>query len=459
MKRLMLVCAVFLLALTVAACGSSNNGGSTTEKPESTGETVKTPETKKEDPKPEEPKEPEQVTLKFFTALADRSNGMGKIEQDIINAYMEQNKHVKIEVEALQDEPYKAKTKVYASTETLPDIMQAWGQPSFIKPLIDSGLLLELNPGDFQSSGFISGSTDGFAQDGKLFGLPRNTDFLVVYYNKKLFDDNGVKVPTTVPELVEVSKQFREKGINPITTNGMEGWSLPIWFEYAAQRASGDFNKIDAVLNGEATFAGDADFLAAAQSILELGGAKAFADGFLTADYGTSRNLFGQGQAAMFIMGNWEAGLATDENFPPEFRDNVSAIPYPSGDKGQTTDLAAWFGGGYSISKSTKHPEEAVKFMQFFFTPENWAKQLWQTGSGTPAQKFDDFLTGEETDLQKQLIQIFNATTSASNTPFHDLGTDEFKTMVMESHQKLFGNSISAEEFLNELDAAVRVLQ
>ncbi|REK74726.1 extracellular solute-binding protein [Paenibacillus paeoniae] len=447
MKKWLTICAAIILVFTMAACGNktTNNGTEgATKAPEST---------------PSENNETlEQITLKFFSALADRSNGMGKIEQAIIDSYMQENPNVKIEVEALQDEPYKAKAKVYASTESLPDIMQSWGQPSFIKPLIDSGLLLELNSADFESSGFIAGSTDGFSQDGKLYGLPRNTDFLVLYYNKKMFDDNGISVPTTVSDLVEVSKQFRAKGINPITTNAMEGWSLPIWFEYAQQRTSGDFNKVDAVLNGEGTFSGDADFLAAAQSILDLADVKAFADGFLTADYGTSRNLFGQGQAAMYIMGNWEAGLATDENFPAEFRDNVGAISYPTSDKGKASDLAAWFGGGYSISKSTKHPEEAVKFMQYFFKPENWAKQLWQTGSGTPAQKFDEFLTGEESALQKGLVDVFGSTTSASNTPFHDLGTDEYKTKVMDAHQKLFGKSISPEDFLKELDAAVALL-
>jgi len=450
MKKWSIIFAAIALVFTMAAC-SGNNGS---KEPANTGSATKAPAAT-DSPSAA----PENITLKFFTALADRSNGMGKIEQAIIDSYMSENPHVKIEVEALQDEPYKAKAKVYGSTDSLPDIIQAWGQPSFIKPLIDSGLLLELNEGDFAASCFIPGSMDGFSQDGKLYGLPRNTDFLVLYYNKKLFDDNGISVPATVSDLVEAAKQFRAKGINPITTNAMEGWSLPIWFEYVAQRANGDFNKIDDVLNGKSTFSGDADFLAAAQSIVELSEGKAFADGFLTADYGTSRNLFGQGQAAMYIMGNWEAGLATDENFPAEFRDNVGAISYPISDKGKATDLAAWFGGGYSISNSTKHPEEAVKFLQYFFKPENWAKQLWQTGSGTPAQKFDDFLTGSESELMKQLVQLFGATTSASNTPFLDLGTDEYKTKVMEAHQKLFGKSITPEQFLKELDAAVELLK
>lgn len=451
MKRLLSLCTVIILVFVLAACGTSNNVNKN-----NTDKSTKEPAATKE---PNKDKPAEQITLKLFTALADRTNGAGKIEQVIIDAYMADNPNVKIEVEALQDEPYKSKIKVYASTNTVPDIIQSWGQSSFIKPLIDSDMLMELNADEFASNKFVSGAMDGFSQDGKLYGLPRGADFLVLYYNKKIFDDNGLQVPTTTAELLEVSKQLRAKGINPIATNAMEGWSLPIWFEYAAQRQTGDFNKIDDVLAGKSTFAGDADFLAAAQDLLALAENKALADGFLTADYGTARNLFGQGQVAMYVMGNWEAGLATDENFSEEFRNNVGAISYPTTAKGKATDVAAWFGGGYSISKNSKNQEAAVAFLKYFFAPDNWAKQLWQTGSGTPAQVFNDFLTGNESALQKQLVDMFGSMTSSSGTPFHDNGTDEFKTKVMESHQKLFGKQISAEDFLKELDAAVSVLR
>ncbi|MBJ6362667.1 ABC transporter substrate-binding protein [Paenibacillus sp. GCM10012307] len=449
MKRALILVMMFALTgMLLAACGGNKE----------TTPTNQPPQTNKEGGANTKP-EGEQVKLKFFSALADRSNGPGKIEQNLIDAYMNDNPNVKIEVEALQDEPYKAKMKVYASSNDIPDIIQSWGQASFIKPLINAGLLLELNEADFASSKFVAGATDGFSQDGKLYGLPRNTDFFVVYYNKKLFEDHGVKVPGTTQELKEAAAALRKAGVNPIASNGMDGWSLPIWFEYVAQRHNGDFNKIDAVLNGQATFSGDADFLAAATEFQEFAVIKGLADGFITADYGTSRNMFGQGQAAMYLMGNWEAGLATDENFPEDFRNNVGAIPYPASDKGKTTDVAAWFGGGYSVAKNSKHPEEAVKFLQYFFAPENWAKQLWQTGSGTPAQNFDEFLTGDETELQKQLIGIFSSISSSSGTPVQDNGTDEFKTKVMEAHQNLLSQLITPEAFLKELDAAVALIK
>ncbi|MFF2484635.1 ABC transporter substrate-binding protein [Paenibacillus sp. NPDC058071] len=400
-----------------------------------------------------------QITLKFFTALADRTNGIGKVEQQLIDDYMAENPNVKIEVEALQDEPYKAKMKVYASTETVPDIIQTWGQASFIKPLIDHDLLLELNAPEFAGSGFVPGAMDGFMQNGKVYGMPRSADFLILYYNKKLFADNGVKVPETEEELLEAAIQLKNKGINPITTNALEGWSLPIWFEYAAQRRSGDFNKMDRVLSGQGVFSDDADFLAAAEYLQSFAHHNALAEGFMAADYGTSRNLFGQGQTAMYLMGNWEAGLSVDENFPEEVRNQMAAIPYPISLHAKATDVAAWFGGGYSVSKNSAHPEEAVAFLRYFFKPEHWAKQVWQNGAGMPAQQITDYLTGDESALQLQLVDLFGSITSSSGTPMHDKGTDEYKAKVMEAHQRLLGRLIEPEQFLRELDDAVALMK
>lgn len=318
-KGIKLMLMSLMLPALLAGCGGGNNNAKATNAPandkaEATAEaTANAPA--------------EKITLKFFTALADRANGSGKVEQDIIDAYMKEHPNVKIEVEALQDEPYKSKIKVYASSNQMPDIIQAWGQPSFLSPLLDNDLLLELNSADFEGDQFVSGSMDGFSKDGKLYGLPRSADYMVMFYNKKIFADNGIEVPKTTADLLAAVKTLRANKINPIAMNGMDAWTLPIWYEFVAQRQNGDFNKMDEAVARKISF-NDPSLVAAATEMQDFANAKGFADGWLTADYGAARNLFGQGQAAMFFMGAWESGLATDVNFSEEFRNNVGAFAF-----------------------------------------------------------------------------------------------------------------------------------
>lgn len=119
----------------------------------------------------------EEVTIKLFSNLPDRKNGQGLVEQMIIDEYMAANQNVKIEVEALDEEAYKTKFKAYAM-DGMPDVVSIWGQPYFLDKVLDAGVLAELNEADYADYGFIAGSLEGFRKDGKLYGLPRNTDII-----------------------------------------------------------------------------------------------------------------------------------------------------------------------------------------------------------------------------------------------------------------------------------------
>lgn len=426
---------LFLGLLATAGCGTSASSPAPTA--------------------PAAPQAPEKITLSFFSANPDRNTGVGKVEQQIIDAYMKDHPNVTIQVEALQDEPYKNKVKVYAANKELPDIMHVWGQPSFLAPLTKNNLLAELSDADFASAGFVPGSLDGFKAGGKLYGLPKNADFLVLYYNKKIFQDNNIQLPTTQSQLLDAVKQLRAKGINPIAINGMDGWAFPIWMEYTVQRATGNFNTMRDAMARKASF-NDAGFQAAATYMSDLAKAKGFQDSYLTADYGAAKNLFGQGKAAMYMMGSWEMGMATDTNFPDAVRNNIGVMPYPASDDGKATqqDIAAWFGGGYSISANTKHKAEALDFLKYFYKPDNWAKLSWQSGAVIPAQKFGAFMTGQETPLQKDLSKLFDGLKSSSGTPFEDISTPEFKDTLIKAFQSYLAGSLSPADFLKQVDAA-----
>ena len=193
-KGLVFLVAIALL-LSMAACGKKAST-ETSPTPTVSDSTPSTPA--------EETKEP--VTIKFFSNLPDRSSGQGLLEQTILDNYMKENDHITIEIEALQDEPFKQKFQSYVASNNLPDIFNVWGQPAFFEAVMEKGYAAELNPADYASYNFFEGSTTDFSYNGKLYGLPRNQDITTIFINKAIFEESGVKIPGTYGELLQAAK-------------------------------------------------------------------------------------------------------------------------------------------------------------------------------------------------------------------------------------------------------------
>lgn len=399
--------------------------------------------------------EVKQVTIKFFSNLPDRTAGQGKLEQALIDQYMAENSNVKIEVEALQDEPYKQKFKAYATGNQIPDIYMVWGQAAFFGPVMKEGLALELNKDDYKDYGFLNGSFKDFSLDGKLYGLPRNTDFMVLYFNKAIFEKNGVTIPTNYYELLEAAKTFRSKGIAPIAMNGKDKWTIALLYHDLVVKEGGDQQLIYDAISGKVKFTENPILKKAAEDLKALMDVKGFQDSFVSADYGAANNLFAQEKAAMYYMGSWEVGMETNENFSDSFKKNVDVISFPEikDGKGKFTDLVAWSGGGYAISSKSPIKDEAIKLLNYMMKPENWPKQGWQMGVVVPAQKYDSYLTGKETNLQKRLTNMLSQSTSLSGTGWMDSLTPNFKTAGENMSQELAAGILTPEKFLEKADS------
>lgn len=90
----------------------------------------------------------------------------------------------------------------------------------------------------------IPGFLDSVTQDGKVYGAP--TDMAaksLVWYPKKEFERAGYQVPTTHAELLDLTKQIRDKGDTPWCV-GMEsgpdtGWPATDWLEDFVLRTGG----------------------------------------------------------------------------------------------------------------------------------------------------------------------------------------------------------------------------
>ncbi len=401
-------------------------------------------------------KSPAKVTIKFFSNLPDRKANQGLLEQKMIDSYLKANPNVKIQLEALQDEPYKQKFKAYTASNSIPDVYSVWGQPSFFVPVMKNGLAAELKLKDYDSYGFFPGSLNGFSYNGKLYGLPRNTDEMVIFYNKDIFAKNNITIPTTFSQLIDISKKLRANGIIPCAVNGKEKWTLAILYHDLALKISGDVKLIPNAVNKKVSFAKNADLKEAAKQFKALMDTKFFQDSFTSADYGAGKNLFTQGKAAMFYMGSWEMGMIADTQIPEDLRKNLGVMKFPAvdGGKGKITDEMAWNGGGHAIAAKSKVKSEALKLLNYIYKPDNWAKNAWQMGVCMPAQKFETYMTGKETDVQKDIVKILNSATSLSGVTMNDLGLPSFKTDSENLCQQLAAGMMTPEKFLEALDKA-----
>lgn len=433
-RKIISVLLVTTMAVSMlAGCGSGTNKSESTKSENST------------------------VTLKVFSNLPDRKNGQGLVEQMIIDEYMKENENVKIEVEALDEEAYKTKFKAY-SMEGMPDVVSIWGQPSFLDEVVEAGVLAELNTADYADYKFIEGSLNGFTYDDKLYGLPRNTDVACIYYNEKMFKDNGWEIPATYDELLALAGKINDAGIVPMAMDGGDGWPMAVYLSDVLYKLTGqDYSNVvsHAVSTGDFS---DENLQKATELLKAAADAKLFQNGYDSQDYGTAMNLFTNGQAAMFYMGSWESSMALNEDIPEEIRTNISVFTMPvvDGGKAAATDIAAWNGGGYAVSANSEVKEEAIKFLNYMYQPDKLSKYGWENGVGMSAQDQSEYMTGEETKLQMQIVDIVNGATSVSGTPVNDCGPSAFKTSIESEIQSVSNGSTSVEDFLSTIGASCK---
>lgn len=391
------------------------------------------------------------VVLKMGDPHPDRATGWGAVIEKINAEFKAAHPNVQIVTESYQDQAWQEKVKIYATANQLPDVMKYWSFPTLLKPLVEGGFVEPLDKATFAKYGYMAGSLEGNEIGGKLYGIPVSGDLWVIYVNKKVFADAGVALPSTWEDIVASVPKFKAKNIVPMVTDGKDGWPLCITFDNIYQRLWGDFGPIHAAITRQGSF-NTPEFVKAAKYLQDLAKAGVFQADLVTSDYGASRNLFGQERAAMYVMGSWEMGLATDPNFAQSFRDNLDVIKFPvvSGGKGKTDDLMAWFGGNYIINAKSKNKALALEYLKLY--AEKFPGYAWDAGACFPAQK----VTPKSTDsvAAKKLLQIAADAKSTSGTPSLDRATASFKETEQDLCRQLMAGIITPEDFCKQLDAA-----
>ncbi|GGG73275.1 extracellular solute-binding protein [Paenibacillus radicis (ex Gao et al. 2016)] len=391
MKGILKLVMAGTLALSLAACG--NNGGNAG----TNSGTDKANEGNTGGKK-------ENITITFQNIYPDPTDPKNIIMKKIVKAYEDEHPNVKIELDSLNTDQQKVKLKTQAASREVPDITVV-NPAAQMKPFVDAKLFAPLNDMLDQNGlkdTFQEGILDFYSFDNNIYALPDGNNIGLVYYNKELFEQAGVKVPTTFEEMVDVVKALKAKGIQPMAIGEKDSWTGSFLFMNVLLRTNGP-GFLQEVLDGKKTFE-DPAFKEAADAFQNLIQAGAFQEGATSFDYNAGENLFKTGKAAMYYMGSWATGGIETSSI--NGKAGVFKFPTVNG-KGDPNEFMLAPGSAFAISADSKHLPETKDFLNYFMI--NFPKETFSAkGAVGLAQKVEgDFKAAGYSDMAMEVLDMF----------------------------------------------------
>lgn len=221
---------------------------------------------------------------------------------------------------------------------------------------------------------------------GRTSVLPYSVMAASVIYNTKIFEDQGLEVPTTYDELIAVCEKLKAAGITPFYGTFKDPWTAAQgWFDYTVG-GEVDVATFYEQMNAQGTEVGpnsaasfQKDFEKPVTQMQEL------IDSYTNPDaaskgYGDGNLAFANGEAAMYMQGPWAFGeiAKTSPDLP------LGTFPLPMTNNPDdlqvrvNIDLAAW------IPEDSKHKDAARAFLSYLFQQDVVDKyNAAQLGYGT----------------------------------------------------------------------------
>jgi raffinose/stachyose/melibiose transport system substrate-binding protein len=222
--------------------------------------------------------------------------------RDLSAQYTKLHPNVTLQFEYVPQQNINQKIQLLAAQNDLPTLFSAGSATAIAKGLSKDGLLLNV-AATFRQLGIYNAFTPvGVSLVQGVYGvpmvgIPKEADIDGFWYNKKIFAQDGITVPSTWSQLVSDAATLQSKGVQPFVTPGSPtvGWPITRMIgEYIERELGAD--AMTPVVQGKATLT-DAPYLAGANAIASLGAKGYFGKGVASTDYptGVSEFLTGPG--------------------------------------------------------------------------------------------------------------------------------------------------------------------
>ncbi|MGY0692029.1 ABC transporter substrate-binding protein [Virgibacillus sp. FSP13] len=333
---------LFVLALVLAACSSDSSG-------ESDGESDN-------DGSDGENAGGEVEIFSWWTGAGEEDGLLA-----LIDLFEEKHPDIKVENAAVAGGAGTNAKAVLATRmqgDDPPSTFQVHGGDELNEGWVAAGKMEPLN--DFYEENdlmdkFPEELIDLVSQDGDIYSVPVDIHRgNVIFYNKQVFEENGVEVPTTFDEFFEAADKLQDAGVVPLALGDKESWPATQIFENVLLGVLGpdDYKKL---FEGEIGFDDKRvkDAVEKFDKILDY-----VNEDHASRNWQDSAQLVANGEAAMINMGDWAKGYFNND-LDLETNKDFGYFAFPNTD-GQFTIITDTFG----LPKGVENPDDVKEFLK-----------------------------------------------------------------------------------------------
>ncbi|MDO4285101.1 MAG: extracellular solute-binding protein [Eubacteriales bacterium] len=367
-KRLaLLLCATLVMA---TGCGSS---GETTATQET--QTEASAETQEQETESEAEASGEVLTIEFFQQKGEE--GPQKGYQAIIDKFNAENPDIVIEMNTVPDAGTVLTSRI--SSGDIPVIFSDYPTQMQFKQKVANGYVQDLSDQEFLKNVNEAALEMTTQEDGGYYALPYSRNYMGVFYNQAIFEENGIEIPTTWEEFVQVCETLQAAGITPMGLFGKDPGRVGHVFQCTTVAWVPDgVELIGQVANGEGQLEGNAEFTEAFEKMSTLL-SYTNQDALALSDTQGWEN-FANGQYAMMITGSYAKGTIASLN--PDLK--LGVFPLPN-DTVETTNTLSGIDAAICVSAkaSDEEKEAAYRFLAYLAETEN--AQIFCDNDGAPS--------------------------------------------------------------------------
>lgn len=439
MKKLLGFILVGCLSLSLfSGCGTKsdaeNSAASTSQVATEQSTTAAQSTTATESAKP--------VTL---TQLTWRVADVGDAFTVFTNKYKEEHQNVTIDVVNIASDQYFNTLKIRLLGGDAPDIIATGPGEESLTMQAQNGYLLDITD-DPMLKNVLPSALDGAKVDGRVYGIPYDIVSLVVLYNKKIFADNGIKVPANYDEMMQVCETLKSKNIAPVVY-GIKDTYLTQFFPYqisptAVYSKNPSWDKD--LVAGKVKF-NSPEWKRVLEVPFDMNKKGYFTKNALGVGDQQSVEMFARGEGAMTFNGSWAVGTARAAN--PNI--DVGVFPFPANKSGEEQYMTMSLGQIMAISKTTKNVDECKKYLAAW-TDKNYA-QLW-----TDRAKAISTIAGVSNNFDPSMNDLTPYMEKLKSVQFANAGWPAGVTDVfIKKFQEIYSGKATIDQMLDEMDKAV----